>query len=140
MEMNESSGEAPEAEAVKEPEPVIPAETEAAPVSMEDAYKAPSMEDAYKAPKAEEPAEFLGGNFGKADDITRNAEASRRVSCAISLSFSIVNGNTIDARESSTTNIRNRYNTDAESSGMAPASATISKTKAQRTVVSGIAK
>ena len=67
--------EAPEAEAVKEPEPVIPAETEAAPVSMEDAYKAPSMEDAYKAPKAEEPAEFLGGNFGKADDITRNAEA-----------------------------------------------------------------
>lgn len=41
----------------------------------EDAYKAPTAEDAYKAPAAEQSVEFLGGNFGKADDITRNAES-----------------------------------------------------------------
>ena len=32
-----------------------------------------SQDDAYKAPSVEEPKEFLDGNFGKADDIARNA-------------------------------------------------------------------
>ena len=56
---------------VEEPKPVeVPVpEAPAEPVSPDSAYKAPA---------AEGTAEFLGGNFGKADDITRNAEAQAK--------------------------------------------------------------
>ncbi|MBQ5911803.1 MAG: hypothetical protein IIW93_01745 [Bacteroidaceae bacterium] len=69
-----------------------------------------------------------------------NAETLRSIICKSNLSLNIVNGDTIDTRVSSTTNIRKTYNTEAENAGIAPSSATLSIAMEKRMISSGIVK
>ncbi len=77
VQLPETPGSVEAYKAPEEPEAAAPQAQQTdpykAPGPVFTTQEAPAENDAYKAPEAGNPEEFLGGNFGKADDIAKSA-------------------------------------------------------------------